>query len=213
MAERDESPHPLAPPETYPRSDQEYSNMTEELRRKKRRKRMAYNAAFAVLLIILVLVLAIVIVRFKAPKFRLRHASFTSFRVGNATNPSFNFVLNAQFTVKNTNWGKFEYDYGTVGFEYRGVAVGHANIDDARVRARTTKKVNTSVALSSDGLASNSEELGSDIGSGVLGLRANSKLEGKIKVLKVIKKNKSALLNCTMDVHIAAQTINNIKCN
>lgn len=183
-------------------------------RTNKRKKRIAYIVVFALLLIILVLVFALIVLRFETPKFRVRAASFAAFEVGkNSTNPSFNFLVNAQFTVKNTNFGKFEYEYGTVGFEYRGLNLGHANMDDARVRAKTTKRVNASVALNSKGLGSElSEELGSDIGGGVLGLRSYSMLEGEIKVMKVFKKNKYARLNCTMDVQISTQTINNINC-
>ncbi|XP_015878291.1 late embryogenesis abundant protein At1g64065 [Ziziphus jujuba] len=207
------SSSPLAPPDIYLRSDDGFAT-AQQLRQKKRKKCIAYIAVFALLQIIVILVFALVILRFKTPKFRLRAASFTTFEIGNnATNPSFNFLVNAQFTVKNTNFGKYEYDYGTVGFEYRGVSVGLVNIDDARVKARTTKKVNASVSLSSNGLGSGlSDELGSDIGGGVLGLRSRSTLEGEIKILKVFKKKKYARMDCTLDVEISTQTIKNVIC-
>ncbi|PON96945.1 Late embryogenesis abundant protein [Trema orientale] len=204
--------YPLAPPHTYIRSDESLAE--EELRRKKRRKRILYISAFVVFQTVVVLVFALVVLRFKTPKFRLRAASFTSFQVGNSSNPSLNLRLNAQFTVRNRNYGRFKYEYGSVVFSYRGLTLGQGFIDDARVRARSTKKVNATVVLNSAGLGGQAEfdDLGRDIGAGVLTLTGYSELEGKIQVIKVIKKKKSAKLNCTMDVIIATRTIQNLKC-
>ncbi|KAL5567854.1 hypothetical protein UlMin_024429 [Ulmus minor] len=210
MADKDDLP--LAPPHTFIRSDEE-SAMAEELRRKKHKKRITYIAAFAVLQIIVILVFALVVMRFKTPKFRLRDASFTSFKLGNSTNPSLSFIINAQFNVRNRNWGRYKYEDGVVEFAYRGLVLGQAYIDDARVRARSTKKVRATVVLDSGSLSSTiMAELGRDIGGGILALSCYSKLDGKIQVMKVIKKKKIAQMNCTMDVQISTQTIQNLTC-
>ena len=204
--------YPLAPPHTYIRSDED-SLAAEELRRKKRQKRLVYLAAFVVLQTVVVLVFALVVMRFKTPKFRLRAASFRSFEVGNSSTPSLNLVMNAQFTVRNRNFGRFKYDSGSVIFAYKGSTLGQAFIDDARVRARSTKKVNATVVLNSAGLSGEAgSELGRDIGAGVLPLTGYSELEGKVQVIKVIKKKKSPKLNCTMDVVISTRTIQNLIC-
>ncbi|XP_062120300.1 uncharacterized protein LOC133834641 [Humulus lupulus] len=209
---------PLAPPHNYVRSDQEVSQAARELRRKKRRKRIQSIASFVVLLIVVVSVYAVVVTRFKTPKFRLRAASITSFEISNNTNnnsskPSINVGLNAQFTVKNRNFARFIYESGSVVFAYRGFPLGRAFIDGARVRARTTKKVDAVVVLNSAGMDSQAEsELGRDIGAGVVSLTSYSELEGMIQVVRVLKKKKSPKLNCTMDIEIPTRTIQNLKC-
>ncbi|GMN44503.1 hypothetical protein TIFTF001_013700 [Ficus carica] len=208
------STDPLPPQQGYVRRDEE-SLSAQELYKKKRKKRLACVTSFLVLLAIAIIVYLIVATRYKTPRFRLKAASFSTFEVGNSTNPSFNLVMNARFSIKNRNFGRYKYDSGVVVFEYRGMAVGQAYIDDARVRARTTKKVNAMVVLNSGGLIGGDavfDELGSDIGAGVLELRSRSELEGKIEVVRVIKKEKYARLNCTMDVQIATQSVQNLIC-
>lgn len=213
MAEKDpESTYPIAPPHAYTRSTGDpFTAM--ELQRSKRKKRIAYIAAFIVLQTIVILVFALVIMRFKSPKFRLRDASFSTFEVGNATNPSINLVMEAQFRIKNPNFGKFKYEDGTVEFGYRGSVIGQAFIDNGRVRLKSTKKVSATVDMSSMRLSNKSDELGSDISGGVLKLTAYSELKGKMQVMKVIKKKKFAKLNCTMDVQISTRTVKNLNCN
>ncbi|EXC05941.1 hypothetical protein L484_014209 [Morus notabilis] len=207
---------PLAPPHAYIRSDMEMESLSaQEHIRKKRRNRLLFVTSFAVTLVILIIVYAIVVTRYKTPKFRLRSASFTSFQVGNSTDPSFSFVMNSQFTIRNRNFGRYKYEDATVVFEYRGLAVGQAYIDDARVRPRTTKKVNATVVLDSSSLVGDSgafDQLGKDIGEGVLVLNSSSELKGKVRVLKVIRKTKYSRLNCTMNVVIASRSVQNLIC-
>ncbi|KAG2709774.1 hypothetical protein I3760_05G256900 [Carya illinoinensis] len=208
MAEKEQSPYPLAPANGYVRSDAEAVRAhPDKQRKKKRMKCIAYIAAFAVFQTIIILGFALTVMRIKSPKFRVRAASFT----GNfdVTNSSYNLQMNAQFTVKNTNFGHFKYEYGTVRFAQNGVRVGEANINDARVRARSTKKVNATVVLSS---SNNNPALTSDIVYGRLPLTISSKLEGKVHLMKVFKKKKSAQMNCTVYVNLGMHQIENLTC-
>ena len=171
-------------------------------------------AALAVLQVIVILAFALVVMRFKTPRFRLRAASFTTFQAGNSTNPTLNLVMNAQFTVRNRNYGRYKYESGTVLFAYRGLTIGQAFIDESRARARTTKKVNATAVLSSASLVGRDEldQLGRDIGAGVLSITSQAELEGKVQVLRVIKKKKNTRLNCTLDVEIATRSVRNLIC-
>lgn len=212
MAEKEQSSHILATSNGYVGTDAEAvrAQYPDDLRKKKRMKCIAYIVAFAVFQTAVILVFVLTVMRFKSPKFRVRDASFTGeFEI---TNSSFKMQMNAQFTVKNTNFGHFKYEDGIVRFEYRGMTVGVANIGDGRARARSTKKFNASLFLSSSNLASNSE-LESDLGTALLPLTCSSKLDGKVHLLKVIKKKKSAEMKCTMDVNVGFRTIRNLKCN
>ncbi|KAM6555723.1 hypothetical protein CsatB_002742 [Cannabis sativa] len=214
---------PLAPPHNFIRSDQEVSHAAaaeDGLRRKKRRRRIQSAAAFVVLLIVVVLIYALVVIRFKTPKFRIREAMITSSQISNFTNNnnsssnlSMNLILEAEFTIKNRNFGRFKYESGSVLYAYKGFVLGQAFIDDGRVRPRSTKKVRAVAVLNSAGLGSQAEsELGRDIGAGVLSLTSYSELEGRIRVVRVIKRKKWPKLNCTMDFVIATRMIQNLNC-
>ena len=209
MAEKEQSPYPLVPTNGHARSDEESDKGSAELRKKKRMKCIVYIVAFAVFQTIIIVVFALFVMRFKSPKFRVRDASFIN--TFNFTNDSFDLVMDAQFTIKNTNFGHFKYEHGIVRFSYDGITVGKAELGEARTRARSTKKVYALVTLSSSDLPTNSK-LTSDLGGGILPLTSNSKLDGKIHLMKVIKKKKSALMDCTLEVNLGMKKIQNVQC-
>ena len=209
MAEKEQSPYPLVPTNGHARSDEESDKGSAELRKKKRMKCIVYIVAFAVFQTIIIVVFALFVMRFRSPKFRVRDASFVS--TFDFTNASFDLVMGAQFTIKNTNFGHFKYEHGIVRFSYDGTTVGKAELGEARARARSTKKVYALVTLSSSDLPTNSK-LTSDLGGGILPLTSNSNLDGKIHLMKVIKKKKSALMDCTLEVNLGMKKIQNVQC-
>ncbi|KAL6132088.1 PREDICTED: uncharacterized protein LOC101302889 [Fragaria vesca subsp. vesca] len=221
MAENKEaaatSPYPLMPSApSYMRSDQEAAASAppsaEELRHKKRMRCLLYVSIFAVFQVVVITVFALTVMKIKSPKFRVRTASITGFEVGSASNPSFNLEMDVHFGVKNTNFGHFEYEDGIVVFTYRDVRIGQTNVEEERVRARSTRKVDvSSVDLTSRGLPANSR-LGSDISTGIIPITISSKLDGKIHLMKIIKKKKSAQMNCTMEVVLATKSVQNVVC-
>ncbi|KAF2315552.1 hypothetical protein GH714_040060 [Hevea brasiliensis] len=96
--------------------------------------------------------------------------------------------------------------------KFRGTFVGMVTVDKARARARSTRKFDAIVLLKTDRVADSFEQLGRDISSGKLPLTSSSKLEGKIHLMKLIKKKKSAQMNCTMNVDIQTRTLQDIVC-
>ncbi|XP_022734344.1 late embryogenesis abundant protein At1g64065-like [Durio zibethinus] len=214
MEQKSQSPYPLAPGNSLSQSDPEsVAVQSKEVKKKKRMKCLLYIVLFALFQTGIILLFALTVMRIRNPKFRTRSGSFVdTFDVGTEASPTFNLRMNTQFTVKNTNFGHFKYELGTVTFAYRGTPVGQATIQKARARARSTKKVDVIVDLRSSSL-SKTNELGSDISLGVLPLASYSKLEGKIHLMKVIKKKKSAQMNCTMEIDIASKTLGNILCH
>ena len=92
--------------------------------------------------------------------------------------------FNAEVAVKNTNFGHFKFDNTTISFDYGGVQVGEAFVAKGRAKARSTKKMNVTVELNSN--------LGSHISSGLLTLTSRSNLSGKVHLINLIKKKKSA---------------------
>ncbi|XP_059625445.1 late embryogenesis abundant protein At1g64065-like [Cornus florida] len=206
MAEKEQKQaYPLAPANGYGRSDEEgASALAKEVRRKQRMKCFAYVVAFAVFQTGVILIFALTVMKVKTPKFRVRSATFETFSV---TTSSFDMRMNAELGVKNTNFGHYKYDNSTIAFFYRGEQVGSAFVSKARAKARSTKKLNVTVGLSSTNSA-----LGNDFSSGILPLSSTSRLTGKVELMKVMKKKKATNMNCTMEINIATKQLQNLKC-
>ncbi|XVE58450.1 hypothetical protein DITRI_Ditri04bG0170300 [Diplodiscus trichospermus] len=188
------------------------AELSKELKRKKRMKLLAYAAAFAIFQTIVVLVFSLTVMRIKNPKFRVGSITVEDLTYTSVPNsPSFNMKFNAQVAVKNTNFGHFKFENTTISFDYGGIQVGEAFVAKGRAKARSTKKMNVTVELKSNNIPSNSN-LGSDISSGILTLTSNSKLKGKVHLMKLIKKKKSAQMNCSITVNLGSRAIQDIKC-
>lgn len=180
----------------------------EELRRKKKKKYITYGIAFVVFQTIVILIFSLTVMRVKGPKFRIRSYSITDLSTSdNTTAPSFSMRFDGQFRIKNTNFGRFKYGHGNVTFAYRGTPVRVVSITKGRARARSTKEIDVIIDMKST-----SSELSKDIESGIIPLTSFSRLNGKVELMMVMKKKKSAQMNCTMEVVIATSSIQNLRC-
>ncbi|KAL2527370.1 Late [Abeliophyllum distichum] len=209
-----QSPYPLAPAANgYARRDTESaSHDARELRKKKRMKCLLYIVLFAVFQTGIIMLFALTVMKIKTPKFRVRSATFENFNVGTPTNPSFSLRMNAEFSVKNTNFGHFKYQNSTVYFFYGLTQVGEVVVQKARAKARSTRKFNAVVELRLANAAAANTQLGNNLSSGVVRLTSKSKLGGKVELMKVLKKKKSTDMNCSMEIVTATQQLRNIVC-
>lgn len=201
MAEKyrqDVQGYPLAPSTVVPRSDEEYANnyqSDEQMKKKKRMKCFAYIAIFAVFQIVVILIFSLTVMRVKTPKVRLGDIVV-------ANDPTGNLRFNARVLVKNNNFGRYKFD-STVGTVSSGSNnVGQFVIDDARVRARSTKKIAVIADLTSS----------SNTSSGSLDLIIEAKLRGKVELMKVIKRKKTADMYCTMTVNLSTNAVQILRC-
>ncbi|CAK9176928.1 unnamed protein product [Ilex paraguariensis] len=181
------------------------------LRRKRNLKCLALIVAGVILQAAVILVFVLTIMRIRNPKVRFSTVTVQNLRVNSSSSPSFSMKLNAQFTVKNTNFGHFKFQSSTATILYEGKPVGEAVIDKARARARSTKKLNITVGVNSEKETRNSQ-LSSDIKSGKITLTSQATLKGKVHLFKVIRKKKSAQMNCTMDVNTKTHAVENLHC-
>ncbi|GMJ02478.1 hypothetical protein like AT2G46150 [Hibiscus trionum] len=184
---------------------------SKELKRKKRMKMLVYALAFAIFQTIVILVFSLTVMRIKNPKFRVQSITVEDLTAAATDPPSFNMKLNAQVAVKNTNFGHFKFQNTTISFDYGGVGVGDALVANGRSKARFTKKVNVTVELNSNNMLNNSS-LKSEIESGFLALSCHSKLSGKVQLMKLIKKKKTAEMRCAIIVNLVTRTVQVIKC-
>ncbi|KAH7853773.1 hypothetical protein Vadar_006405 [Vaccinium darrowii] len=204
--------HPLAPTNGYTRSDEEAATAhdAQELRRQKRKKWLLYGIAFVVFQTAIIVLFSLTVMKVKTPKFRVRSSSFNTVDV-QPTSPSFTLNMNAQFGVKNTNFGPYKYDSTTVYFYYNGIQVGSAIIPKSKASFLSTKKINVVVDLTSANITSN-PNLASDLNAGILPLTSTSRLNGKVELMLIFKKKKAVNMNCTMNVNTRTSELENVVC-
>ncbi|GFY81880.1 hypothetical protein Acr_02g0001200 [Actinidia rufa] len=212
MPEREQKAgYPLAPTNGYGRSDEEAMN-SDELRRQKRKKWALYIIAFVIFQTGIIVLFTFTVMKFRTPKFRMRPvSSFDTFDV-QTTTPSFNLMMNAQFGIKNTNFGPFKYGNTSVHFYYKGTEVGSATIRKSKANFRSTKKVNVPVNLVMPSSLATNSELANDLNAGILPLTSQSRVNGKVEIMFIFKKKKSANLNCTLEVNTSTKVLQNVKC-
>ncbi|KAH7853446.1 hypothetical protein Vadar_002508 [Vaccinium darrowii] len=212
MAEREHrQASPLAPSNAYSRSDAEAASAdSAELRRQKRKKWLMYGIAFVIFQTGIIVLFSLTVMKVKTPKFRVRSASFNNMNV-QTTNSSFALNMNAQFGVKNTNFGPYKYDSTTVNFLYNNILVGSADIPKSKANFLSTKKINVAVDLTSANVTGH-PNLASDLNNGILPLTSTSRLNGKVELMLIFKKNKAVNMDCTMDVNTSTGELKNVAC-
>lgn len=178
---------------------------------RKNTKCLAYVAAFVVFQTAIILVFALTVMRIKSPKVRFGTISADSFSSTNSNSTSFSMNLVTQVAVKNTNFGHFKYENATITIYYQGMAIGEALIQKGRAKARSTKRVELTIPISSDNLTSTAT-LGNDMNNGVLPLTSQAKLSGKVHLMKLIKKKKSGEMSCSFSVNLSNRAIDSLKC-
>ncbi|XP_058206045.1 uncharacterized protein LOC131319687 isoform X2 [Rhododendron vialii] len=203
MAEKEQQQaFPLAPTNGYARSDAEAATADkEELRRQKRKKYLIYFAAFVVFQTLIIVLFSLTVMKVKTPKFRVRSSS--SINTVDVQQTSFTLNMNAQFGIKNTNFGPYKYDSTTVSFLYNGIQVGSAVIPKSKANFLSTKKINVPVDLTSANLSGNTE---------ILTLTSTARLSGKVELMLIFKKKKAVNMNCTMNANTSTQMLENVKC-
>ncbi|PIM99288.1 hypothetical protein CDL12_28222 [Handroanthus impetiginosus] len=190
--------YPLAPATIVPRSDEEhatnYQYQEQIMKKRKRMKCLAYIAIFAVFQTIVIAVFALTVMRVKTPKVRLEDVA--------VTNNNGNLRFAAQVVVRNRNFARYKFDSSLATVRSENNNVGEFAIPDNRVRARSTKKMYVVADLSTSNTANNS----------VLGLSVEGRLRGKVELLRVIKRNKSAEMNCTISIDLATSAVQDLSC-
>ncbi|KAI4321501.1 hypothetical protein MLD38_034871 [Melastoma candidum] len=197
----------------FPKSDQEsLRSATEEEKRRKRMKWAVYIAAFTVFQVMVILVFALVVMKVKAPKFRVGELQIQSLNADQST-PSFDMKFLAPVRVKNTNFGPYKYDATAVDFTYGGVVVGQVIIPKSKANFKSTKKIDVEVSLNSSALSTAaSSGLANELGSGVITLGSQGKMNGKVTLMLMFKKKKATEMDCTMAIDVVSKAVKSVEC-
>lgn len=186
---------------------------SQELKRKKRIKLGICIAVFAVSQVIVNTLFGLVVMRVKSPKLRLSNIQIQNLATGSSTSlpNSFDMSFTTQVRVKNSNFGPYKYDNTTVVFTLHGTTVGELAIPKGSAGMKSIKNINNlQVRLNSQALPSTA---GTELNSGVLRLSSRAKMTGKVELMMIMKKKKSAEMECTIVIDVSTKaTVRSLEC-
>lgn len=200
-------------PPLGPKSDEEFGvfKPIASKPQKHSNKCLVYVLATLVILAAFALVFSIAVLRVDKPHAQLRSVSVKNLRHGTSPSPSLNATLTAQVSIRNKNFGAFDFDNGTATLRYEGMVVGEKKFSGGHVEARKTARMNVTFDVRSEKLWED-RNLSSDINSGRVNLTAYAQMTGKVRVMKVVTKRTTATVNCTMTLNLTTGSIQDLVC-
>lgn len=94
---------------------------------------------------------------------------------------------------------------------YQGVTLTQVTIPNDKAALRSTKKICVTVNVNSNALPSNTS-LTSELSAGFLILNSHAEFSGKVVLMFVMKKRKSAEMNCTMTIDLSTKEVQATSC-
>ncbi|KAF5946269.1 hypothetical protein HYC85_016497 [Camellia sinensis] len=215
MADK-EQVRPLAPASIRPRSDDEETALyLKKAHRTKCIKCCGCIAALFVILVIVLIILIFTVFKVKDPIIKMNSVKVNKLDLITGTmtpRPGSNMSLTADVSVKNPNVASFKYSNTTTALYYRGTEIGEARGPPGQAKARRTMRMNVTVDIIMDRLTSN-PNLQSDLNSsGLLSMKSFTRVGGRVKILKIIKKHVIVKMNCTMFINLTSQGIQEMNC-
>ncbi|PIN21670.1 hypothetical protein CDL12_05628 [Handroanthus impetiginosus] len=209
-----QSTHPLASPNTYPRSDTEalataYYGAARDHRKKTNRKKcLLYILLFLLFQTGIILLFTLTVLKIKSPKFRIHSATLHNVTTALAPeSPSLNLTIHAELAVQNPNFGRFKFEKSYMNLFCRGMEVGRVLIPKGLSNWRSTEKFEVIMDLKID-----SGERASDLSAGVVPINSRGKLRGNVRFMMAWTRKRSSDMNCSMDVLVSNREIKNIVC-
>ncbi|XP_010545356.1 PREDICTED: late embryogenesis abundant protein At1g64065-like [Tarenaya hassleriana] len=199
----------LAPTGIYGRSDEQFGWKNHRKSQEEPSKCLVYILATIVIVVGGCLILAQIIFRITTPKVELLSITVRNLRLGNSSSPFFNATLVNEIAIKNPNFGGFEFENSTGSVAYKNIGiVGEMKIVGGRVDARKTARL-TGIQVE---IASNSGNLSSDLGLGLLELRSVAEIKGRVNVMGR-RRWKTGDMSCTMKLNLTGRFIQDLSCD
>lgn len=223
MADQREQVKPLAPAALYLfRSDEEVNNHKSNSDSKSpsaaRRRRSCIKCcgcALAILVIaaVTMIVLAFTVFHVEGPTVKMTSVAVDPLPTypNGTIRTDANVTLVAGVSVKNPNVASFRFGNTTTTVSYGGEAVGEGLTPAGVARARRTATMNLTVEIAMAKILGSPGFL-RDYGAGALTMDSYTRIEGRVKILNVVKKKVVVKLNCTVTYNTKKQVIDRQNC-
>ncbi|KAL3844541.1 hypothetical protein ACJIZ3_001944 [Penstemon smallii] len=171
-------------------------------------------AAIFLILVTILLVLMFTAFHVKDPILNLNLVDIEGVDVLNRTanfRPGLNLTIVAGVSIKNPNVASLKFSNTTMSVYYDGYVIGEARTPEGRARARKTVRINVTVDVMVDEVVKVPRFV-SDLGVGMLPISMYMVIDGKVKIMDVIKRSVVVRMNCTMNVNVNSQMIQDWNC-
>lgn len=183
-------------------------------RRQKCIKFCGCSAAVLLILVVIILILMLTIFHVKDPVLKLNSVKIDGLNLLSSKNnflQGLNLTVVADVSVKNPNVASFKFDNTTTNVYYNGSLVGEVRTPAGQAKARRTLRMNVTVDVMVDKIVE-VERFKSDLIAGILPLSTYTRISGKVKITDVIKRSIVVKMNCTMNVNVSSQAIQDRNC-
>lgn len=212
MSEK-EQVKPLAPASWRIHSDEVETFSDESSRLRQRKLVICCGCTTAVLLIIavIVIVLCFTVLHVKEPKIHMNDIFIQRLELEDNGNPrtDVNITLLADVSVKNPNVASYRFKNTTTLIYYGGAEVGEGTNPAGIAKASRTLRMNMTVDVIPAKIVAVPGFLTS---GGALTFETYTKIDGKVKIASLVKKNVEVKLNCTVSFNITSREIKGQHC-
>ncbi|WOH07403.1 hypothetical protein DCAR_0726833 [Daucus carota subsp. sativus] len=183
--------------------------------RRSRAKIILFIVVLIITHAIVIVVLDMTIFKVRTPEYRFNSVSLSDVSTNSSsTKSSFHMKLDTEVTIKNKNFGPYEYYDCYLTIFYRGKSVGEVVVKEASVKTLSTKKLTFGINVKySETTASGKTNLKNDISAGALMMSSKSEMRGQVKLLKILNKDRQPEMQCTMSINLAEKVVRDLKCD
>ncbi|XP_030470194.1 late embryogenesis abundant protein At1g64065-like [Syzygium oleosum] len=205
---------PSPPSKFHRRSDEEFSQVFKPgpSSRGRSSKCPVYLLTAFVVLCVVALIFSLIVLRPAHPELALLDVSVESLNyTSDYPATRLDATLAVQATLKNTNFGRFEFENSNLTMSYNGTVIGEKALGNGTVWSRETKHVDVVVAVRSSRI-SDLKNLSSDMSDNVLELTSYAELRGTVHLIKIVKRRLTSVMNCTMSLDLSNRRVQHLIC-
>ncbi|XP_073307166.1 uncharacterized protein [Primulina huaijiensis] len=171
------------------------------------------TTAILLILVTTVIILMVTIFHLKDPVLIFNMSKIEGLDVlKEAKAPSgLNLRSEAEVSIKNPNVVSFKFNNTTTIVYYDGFVIGEAVNPSGQAKARRTLRMNVLMYIMVDKILA-VPRLRDDLVAKTLPFSTYTRITGKVKLANVIQKRFVVTLNCTVDVSVSGQTIEDKNC-
>ena len=167
---------------------------------------LAVSLLFLVIVTIMIVTLFMTIFKPKNPEITVHPVGLEDFQFSLSPNLTINVTLGMIITIRNPNYGSFQYINSTSYVKFHDTVVAEVPIEAELVPARSQINVNTSADFMVAKLINDPNFL-SDVLGGTLNFTSTIALPGKARMLNIIKLKATSYSTCDISVNISSRNV------
>ncbi|KAI3792364.1 hypothetical protein L2E82_06241 [Cichorium intybus] len=165
--------------------------------------------AVIVIIATVMLVLGFTVLHVKTPKIKMNSVEIIGLDRVNSTDilmGTANLTVVADVSVKNTNVESFKFEAFNSSLMYHEAVVGVADVPGGVIKARRTLRLNLMYEMIMAKIAED-PQLRSDLTVGNMTVRSYTRINGKVNILNIIKREVTVNMNCSIVVNVLSRQI------